>query len=912
MTTGRRTCVSLLSVLLCVPALAAEAATIYVPDGGDLQAALNDAQPGDTILLAQGAEFVGNFVLPAKTGDGWITLRSSTPDAVLPLPGVRILPEYATLFARLRSPTLDTAALRTAPGAHHWEIKFLEFAGNPMGAGDLIQLGDGSVAQDSLDKVPHHLVLRHVYVHGDPKVGQKRCIALNAADVVIADSYVSDCKSTTQDSQAIGGWNGPGPFLIENNYLEGAGENIMFGGADPAIKGLVPSNIIVRRNLISRPMAWRDPIIPAPENVSATVEAGGSLPPGSYAYRVVARRLVGNNTTGVSAGSVEVTATTTDAGSAVRLKWDPVPDAAEYRVYGRVSGLQTTYWKVTTPEFLDTGAAGTSGQIGSPTSWLVKNLFELKNASDVTVEENIFENHWKDGQPGWAIVLTPRNSNGSCDWCVVEHVMFRYNVVTNVAAGINILGYDSPGVSRQTNNIDIENNLFLMASLGGNGWFLQMGDQPTDVRVKHNTIDSYGSTVVYVYGGSCSVPKPVYGFQFIGNAARFGNYGINSPCGTGNPTLNAYFPGGVFMWNCLAGHPVTRYPPPPAFIPCAPFESNFVDIANGDYTVREGSPLKRAATCTNPETLETFPCDIGVDFAGLIAQLQVNDARNRELLLPPPTRPTAEINVTCTYLDCAFADQSTDGSGPIAERLWTFGDGTFGTDASGTHTFPGKGTYTILLTVRDAIGLEDSDRVTVSVRPPNVKPTAAFDFACVDLACTFTDRSTDSDGSVSSWSWSFGSAGSSTEPSPSFTFPVPGPYDVSLTVTDNEGATSMTAVAVDIRAVIHAALVASTTTGDGKGSWKVSATLGIHGPRPDERGIAGATILVTWTGQKTVSCVTNAEGLCTFDTGPLGGSRDSATLTVLSVSAPLSVYQWPTNHDAAGNPSGKAWTFLRP
>ena len=30
------------------------------------------------------------------------------------------------------------------------------------------------------------------------------------------------------------GWNGPGPFLIENNYLEAAGENIMFGGNDPS------------------------------------------------------------------------------------------------------------------------------------------------------------------------------------------------------------------------------------------------------------------------------------------------------------------------------------------------------------------------------------------------------------------------------------------------------------------------------------------------------------------------------------------------------------------------------------------------------------------------------------------------------------------------------------------------------
>jgi nitrous oxidase accessory protein NosD len=34
-----------------------QAATIYVADGGDLQQALNAAQPGDVILLAQGAEF---------------------------------------------------------------------------------------------------------------------------------------------------------------------------------------------------------------------------------------------------------------------------------------------------------------------------------------------------------------------------------------------------------------------------------------------------------------------------------------------------------------------------------------------------------------------------------------------------------------------------------------------------------------------------------------------------------------------------------------------------------------------------------------------------------------------------------------------------------------------------------------
>lgn len=43
--------------------------TIHVPSGGDLQAALNNARPGDTILLARDASYVGNFLLPARRGD---------------------------------------------------------------------------------------------------------------------------------------------------------------------------------------------------------------------------------------------------------------------------------------------------------------------------------------------------------------------------------------------------------------------------------------------------------------------------------------------------------------------------------------------------------------------------------------------------------------------------------------------------------------------------------------------------------------------------------------------------------------------------------------------------------------------------------------------------------------------------
>jgi PKD repeat protein len=72
----------------------------------------------------------------------------------------------------------------------------------------------------------------------------------------------------------------------------------------------------------------------------------------------------------------------------------------------------------------------------------------------------------------------------------------------------------------------------------------------------------------------------------------------------------------------------------------------------------------------------------------------------------------------------------------------------------------------------------------------NQPPIAGFDWQCNQLACRFTDGSTDGDGSVAAWSWDFGDGATSTEQSPSHTYAAAGTYTVTLTVTDNEGASS--------------------------------------------------------------------------------------------------------------------------
>ena len=279
--------VKILSVVACVwgsLATPGAAEVIQVPAGGDLQAALNSARSGDTVLLQAGAEFVGNFTLPAKSGTAVITVRTSTPDALLPPAGVRIQPSHAPLLARLRSVNAITV-IRTAPGAHNWRLEYLELGPTKEGYGDIIQIGDGSAAQDTSGEIPHHIVLSHLYVHGDPILGQKRGIALNAAFVEIRDSYIADCKGVGMESQGIAGWNGPGPFVIENNYIEAAAENILFGGADPRIANLVPSDIVIRRNYLAKPDAWRYPIIATPAGVSAEPSSFSSFRSGAAKRR---------------------------------------------------------------------------------------------------------------------------------------------------------------------------------------------------------------------------------------------------------------------------------------------------------------------------------------------------------------------------------------------------------------------------------------------------------------------------------------------------------------------------------------------------------------------------------------------------------------------------------------------------
>ncbi|MGV3707608.1 MAG: right-handed parallel beta-helix repeat-containing protein [Gemmatimonas sp.] len=238
-----------------VPALPATFSTQYPPTtrtlrvSGSLQAALDSAKGGDEVVLPNGSAFAGNFRLPKRADAGWVVVRCETVGAV----GVR---RDTTHSCAINTPNSD-AALITAAGAARWRIVGVELAlSTPSFAQNygIVVLGRGN--ETATADLPADIVLDRVYVHSHPTSGTSRCVAFNGIRLAVIDSYLSECHGKGYDAQGVGGWGGPGPFLIQNNRIEASGQHIMFGGADPAIPNVSPSDIVIRRNHLFKPLDW--------------------------------------------------------------------------------------------------------------------------------------------------------------------------------------------------------------------------------------------------------------------------------------------------------------------------------------------------------------------------------------------------------------------------------------------------------------------------------------------------------------------------------------------------------------------------------------------------------------------------------------------------------------------------------
>jgi hypothetical protein len=493
--------------------LPAASRVVRVAAGGNLQAALDNALPGDAILLAPGARFTGNFVLRNKNlaspCSAWITVRT---DATAPALGQRTTPTTAAGFAKLVTTDIRPA-LRTEPKASCYRVSGLEIVLPVISAYNygLVFLGDGGdlkigETQVTVDIAPRNLVLDHLYLHGEPGSNFTRCIALNSASTVIADSWISECHAKGVDSQAIEGWNGPGPYLIQNNFLAAAGENVMFGGADPHIQNLVPSDITIRGNHFYKNPSWK----------------------------------------GV---------------------------------------------------------------------WTIKNLFELKNARRLLVENNVFENNWADAQTGIAIVIKSSNQNGTAPWQGTTDVMFRYNIVRNSPQGLLIAAHPESNPVVPVARVRVENNLFeKIGTFNGtsSGRMLNFMQDLHDVTIAHNTmIHNYDGGQVLMSDVSYGAARNIVLNNNV--ATKGGPYGavMYSGARIGTASLIAFASSSwAFDRNVVIGLDPTYVPwhPQSSYYASSIAAVGFTNASGGDYSLGSASPYRGKATDGK---------DPGADFPGL-------------------------------------------------------------------------------------------------------------------------------------------------------------------------------------------------------------------------------------------------------------------------------------------------------
>lgn len=319
---------------------------------------------GDTILLDAGSTYTAStFTEPALVCDSthYVTWKSSAM-ASLPPEGTRISPCYAGVtslngrppyacpvtpgnyMAKVLSTSASNVAINFLPNTSFVRYMGLEIT-RPAGGGETGDL-TGLPNVGNID----HVIFDRVWFHGDDNGDETNSALKNNAVSYLAslDSYYSSLYciatiGTCTDAHAIAGGSNTinstqeTVFKIVNNFIEAAGENILFGGAN-SMTTLADEEI--RLNTFFKPRWWN---------------------PGDPSYF---------------------------------------------------------------------GGWGT----GHPP--LIKNCFELKNATLALVEGNTCQNVWAGfSQDGFAYLFTALVQNpGFCATCQVTNITFRYNTANSTCS----------------------------------------------------------------------------------------------------------------------------------------------------------------------------------------------------------------------------------------------------------------------------------------------------------------------------------------------------------------------------------------------------------------------------------------------------------------------------------------------
>lgn len=227
---------------------------IHVQPGDDIQAAFDSLSNTGGVIKAKPGEYLTSIKLHPRPDNQKIIVFTTDTDSI-PDEGMRISPDYLNDLAVLRSNDGLTEVFNALPGSGG--VSFTGCAFGPQTKDrTVVSLGNDKIS--SASEMPCDIMFDRVFFYGDPELGQHRGIMAHANRVSILNCYFQDFHEAGRDSQCIAAWNGGRNLTIDNCYLEGSAENVMFGGAKAMSSEMIPQDIRITRNLFSKPLRWKD------------------------------------------------------------------------------------------------------------------------------------------------------------------------------------------------------------------------------------------------------------------------------------------------------------------------------------------------------------------------------------------------------------------------------------------------------------------------------------------------------------------------------------------------------------------------------------------------------------------------------------------------------------------------------
>ncbi|ACL16750.1 PKD domain-containing protein [Methanosphaerula palustris] len=314
----------------------------------------------------------------------------------------------------------------------------------------------------------------------------------------------------------------------------------------------------------------------------------------------------------------------------------------------------------------------------------------------------------------------------------------------------------------------------------------------------HDSAMSYHTSVAVDNAGNVYFRGPVSGIQKFSSTGapitKWGNYGSGMYYGPGDVAVDST--GNVYVSDTQNAQ-IVKFTPDIPLIPgftatpttgAAPLTVQFTDTTTGrptswywnfgdGYASGAQNPSHLYSTAgTYSVTLTATNAVSGSKSITKTGYITVTEA--------PAITPVADFTATPSNGAAPLAIQFTDRSTNAKQWSWTFGDGTTSTEQHPSHTYTTAGTYTVVLTVRNAAGQSNTKTQTnlISVTSP-VSETPAADFTATPTSGTgpltvrFTDTST---GVPTGWYWFFGDGYCAFEKNPSHIFAQAGTYTVQL------------------------------------------------------------------------------------------------------------------------------------